>query len=385
MNREPLPLRADAGPGQPARGARERLSNFLFTSDRSQRHCLKAIAISALVYFVCIMLLVYGSLQGLFAPGPVRVLGCLMAGTVLLFYLLIRTGINQRFAEPTMTFPQGVVAQTLVGCAYALTGPLHVANLMLFALVMTFGMFDMHVRHARSMAIYTISVAAGAMLWGWYHDPRAYPAELEIVFFILAVTVLGSISQLSVVLARMRGRLKRQKDDLQKALAHIQELATHDELTGLSNRRHILDLLEQHAMRHKRGGPAFYVVMADLDHFKRINDSYGHAVGDEALRTFARQAQEQLRNTDIIGRWGGEEFLLLMPETPPGDPNVGLERLRAGLAVTEASSQVSGLRVMFSAGLSRYREDEAVGDTIERADRAVYAAKGGGRNRTVAL
>jgi diguanylate cyclase (GGDEF)-like protein len=382
MQREPLPLRPD--PGLAADRPRT-LADWLFTSERSQRRCMKAMFISALIYFICIGILAYGSRQGMFDPGPVRILAAVMAGTVLTFYLLIRSGLNKRFAEPTMTFPQGLVAQTLVGGAYALTGPMHVGNLMLFGLVMTFGMFDMQVRHARVMALYTIVVAGCAMLYGWRHDPLLYPARLEIIFFILAVTVLSAISQLSVVLTTMRARLKQQKNELEQALAHIHELATHDELTGLSNRRHILDLLEQHAVRHKRGGPAFYVVMADLDHFKRINDTHGHGVGDDALKSFARQAQAQLRNTDIIGRWGGEEFLLLMPETPPGDPNVGLERLRSNLASSEASEQVQGLRVQFSAGMARYREGEAIGDTIERADRAVYAAKAGGRNRTVAL
>ena len=385
MDRNQLPLPGTPEAGPPGCGGAGALMALLFTRERAQRRCLKAIGISAMVYFVCIGILVYGARQGLFDPGPVRILGIAMAATVLLFYLLIRSGLNLRLAEPTLTFPQGLAAQTLIAVSYALTGPVHAATLMLFGLVMTFGMFDMHVRHARVMAAYTIAVAACAMLWGWYHDPQTYPARLEIVFFILAATVLLSLSQLSVVLGRMRGRLKRQTDELKQALAHIQELATHDELTGLPNRRHVLELLGQHALRHQRGGPAFYVVMADLDHFKRINDTHGHAVGDDALRTFARQARHALRTTDIIGRWGGEEFLLVMPETPPNDPHAGLERLRAMLAGRDASDQVAGLRVHFSAGLSRYREGEAIADTIERADRAVYAAKAGGRDRTVAL
>jgi len=125
--------------------------------------------------------------------------------------------------------------------------------------------------------------------------------------------------------------------------------------------------------------------MVDLDHFKIINDTYGHAVGDDALYNFARQAQRQLRNSNVIGRWGGEEFLLLMPDMPPGYPGVGLERLRAELAICPASEQVPALRLRFSAGLSRYRDGEAVGNTIEHADRAVYAAKAAGRDRIVAL
>ncbi|MFL6656631.1 MAG: diguanylate cyclase [Massilia sp.] len=359
--------------------------NWLLTTDRAQRRCLIAILMTAVVYSACMGMLAFGSAHGLFAAGPARLLSLFMVITPIGFFALTRTGLNRRFRDPTLTLPQGMVAQLLVGGSYSVTGPLHAGTLILFALVMTFGMFDMDVRHARRLAAFSIGVAGAVMLFGWYRDPAVFRGEMQLIYFALTVTALGSISQLSVVLTMMRRRLKAQKLELEKALAHIQELATHDELTGLANRRHILDLLEQHALRHARGGPSFYVVMADLDHFKRINDSHGHAVGDEALCCFARVAQAQLRNTDVIGRWGGEEFLLLMPETPPGDPNVGLERLRNGLATSEASAQVAGLRVQFSAGLSRYRDGEAVGDTIERADRAVYAAKTAGRNRTLAL
>lgn len=385
MDRDQPPVGTHTDPGPAGHAEPAQLLDLLLTRDREQRRWLRGTVISSVVYLVCIGILAYGTHQGMFDPGPVRILMFAMAATTPLFYLLIRSGATRGLADPAMTFAQGLVAQTLIAIAYALTGPIHAATLMLFALVLTFGMYDMRVRHARVMAGYSIAVAACAMLWGWQRDPLDYPATQEGVYFVLALTVLVAISQLSVVLSGMRTRLTHQKRELQQALAQIQELATHDELTGLSNRRHILELLEQHALRHQRGGPAFHVVMADLDHFKRINDTYGHAVGDDALRTFARQAKAQLRNIDIVGRWGGEEFLLLMPETATGDPKVGLERLRAALAETEASAQVSGLRVQFSAGLSSYRQHEAVGDTIERADRAAYAAKAGGRNRTVAL
>ncbi len=162
-------------------------------------------------------------------------------------------------------------------------------------------------------------------------------------------------------------------------------MATQDDLTGLANRRHLLTLLNEHAQRHARGGPDFHVVMADLDHFKLVNDNHGHHIGDLALRAFAQQARTHLRNTDIIGRWGGEEFLILLPETPPGDPNIGIERLRQALAGHDIDPLCPDLRLAFSAGLSRYRAGEPVAASIERADRALYAAKTAGRDRTVAI
>ncbi|WP_217619232.1 GGDEF domain-containing protein, partial [Achromobacter sp. GbtcB20] len=112
---------------------------------------------------------------------------------------------------------------------------------------------------------------------------------------------------------------------------------------------------------------------------------YGHAAGDAVLRAFATQAQQILRTTDMIGRWGGEEFLLLLPETPPGDPALGVARLREALASMPASAALPDLRVRFSAGFARYDDGEPIDQAIERADRALYAAKSAGRNRSVAL
>jgi diguanylate cyclase (GGDEF)-like protein len=200
---------------------------------------------------------------------------------------------------------------------------------------------------------------------------------------LLTATVLPSISSLSVQLRRMRERLRTQKAELESALSHIRQVATHDELTGLPNRRHMLTLLAEHAERHGRGGPGFMVALADMDHFKSVNDTFGHRVGDDALICFAKQARVHLRNTDIVGRWGGEEFLIILPESPPGDPNIGIERLRGALAVTEASRLAPHLRLAFSAGIARYQSDEELDDVIERADGALYAAKHAGRNRSM--
>lgn len=377
MTREAIPA---------GRGALARLGALVLTTDRLQRRCLSALLLSALVYAVCIGIVAFGSAQGLFDPAPARILAALMAAAPTGFYVFIRCGLNKRFAEPTLTFPQGLVAQTLVAGAYAITGPVHAANLMLFGLIMIFGMFDIQVRHARFLAGYTIAVAGGVMLWRHHTDPLHYGASEELIYFALMSTVLAAISQLSVLLSHMRRTLKSQKAELTQALAHIQEMATHDELTGLANRRHMLTLLGEHITRRARGGPGFAVALADIDHFKNVNDNHGHRVGDEALVTFAAQARLQLRSTDMIARWGGEEFLLLLPETvPPGDPNTGVERLRGAMAVAQASAQAPHLRIAFSTGLTRYIDGEAIDDMIERADGALYTAKSAGRNRTVAV
>jgi diguanylate cyclase (GGDEF)-like protein len=247
-------------------------------------------------------------------------------------------------------------------------------------------MFDMGTRNVRIVLFYTIGVMGLAMSWSAWSDPVAYPPAVQLFYFAVMCTALPAISSLSVQLSAMRDRLKSQRSELEAALTQIQLVATHDELTKLANRRHMITLLGEHITRHARHGLGFSVALADIDHFKNVNDTYGHRVGDEALVSFASQARAQLRNTDIIARWGGEEFLMLLPEgNPPGDPNVGVERLRGALAVAQASAQAPHLRIAFSTGMTRYIEGEAIDDMIERADRALYEAKSSGRNRTVTL
>lgn len=376
--RSPSPLFRHGSLGQ-------RIGDLVLTTDRRQRRCLTVLFLTAGVTSVGLGLVAYGIAADIFAAGPVGVVATLAVLTTCSFYVAIRSGFNQRFAEPTLACPQAMAGQTLVAATYAVTGVVHAGCLVFLALVMVFGMFNMRVRSIRMVGAYTIMLMGAVMAWRAHTDPLAYPARLEWFYFVLVATVMTSVSKLSVQLTRMRERVKTQKVALERALAHIREMATRDELTGLANRRHMMYLLNEHAMRRSRGGPAFYIAMVDLDHFKAVNDTYGHAVGDEALRCFARKAQAVLRNTDIIGRWGGEEFLLLLPETPPGEPTIGIERLRACMAGTQFCSNTPALRVAFSSGFARYRDGERIDQTIERADRALYAAKSAGRNQTVVL
>ena len=137
----------------------------------------------------------------------------------------------------------------------------------------------------------------------------------------------------------MRDRLRRQKLELEAALAHIHRLATHDDLTGLVNRRHMQELLENERMRLERSEQDWCVALIDLDHFKSVNDAHGHAIGDEVLRALSRHAHTLIRRTDVLARWGGEEFVLLLPNTAMGMASTSLERLREHFHATRWSSR----------------------------------------------
>ncbi|MFC3457154.1 MULTISPECIES: GGDEF domain-containing protein [Massilia] len=362
-----------------------RLGNVVLSTDSRQRRTLGLLLLAALVSMTVMPLLVYAALLGVAKLEHVAWLAALFGVFILGFYAAIRSGYNRRFRDPTLALPQVISAQTLIAAGYAMTGPVHGATVIMLCLVMVFGMFSLRPVALRVASLYTVTVMGAVMYWCARHQSALYPAQLELFNFALMAIVMIAISQLSGQLMNMRTRVKTQKIALEQALAHIKEMAAKDELTGLPNRRRMMTLLQEHAIRHARGGPRFYVCIIDLDHFKSINDTYGHAAGDAVLRAFATQAQQILRTTDMIGRWGGEEFLLLLPESPPGDPALGVARLRDALASMPASPALPELRVRFSAGFARYEDGEPIDQAIERADRALYAAKSAGRNRSVVL
>ncbi|WP_167089121.1 diguanylate cyclase domain-containing protein [Massilia frigida] len=364
----------------------QRFASLVLTDDRDQRRAITMVLTTTALYSVCLALLAFGVLYGVFPIERIGVLALLLALAGPVFYAIIRSGLNLRFSEPKLAFPQALVAQSMIALAYTVCGPVHSATIIFMAVVTVYGMFDMSMRRVRLVLLYTLAVMALVMAWKVHTDPQVYQGPLEIMYFAMMATSLTAISLLSMLVSKMRKRLRSQKDELAQALARIQIAATHDELTGLANRRHMIALLGEHITRRSRGGPGFAVALADIDHFKNVNDTHGHRVGDEALMTFAHLARVQLRSADLVARWGGEEFLILLPETnPPGEPNRAVERLRAALAMASASDHVPDLRIAFSTGLTRYIDGEPIDDMIERADRALYAAKDAGRNRTVTV
>jgi diguanylate cyclase (GGDEF)-like protein len=125
------------------------------------------------------------------------------------------------------------------------------------------------------------------------------------------------------------------------------------------------------------------IALIDIDHFKRVNDSHGHAVGDAVLRAFADAARTALRARDVLARWGGEEFLLMLPDTEPAEAMQVLRRVAEQVAAVRVSAPGAELRVTFSGGVAARVGDEPFTDTITRADRAMYEAKSQGRDRIV--
>ena len=186
------------------------------------------------------------------------------------------------------------------------------------------------------------------------------------------------------VIERMSHRLK----DLEQQAMHLREdlevqhaRVLMDPLTGILNRAGYTEMATKHFARWKRYGGALSLAVIDLDLFKEINDRYGHAAGDKVLATVASKLKEVIRESDVLCRFGGEEFVLLLPETSVADAHTMLEKLRSHIADCPFRHKDTPVRVTMSCGVAQFQAADSVDSVFERADQAMYAAKQGGRNR----
>ena len=178
-------------------------------------------------------------------------------------------------------------------------------------------------------------------------------------------------------------RVEERTAELAEANAKLQMAASTDDLTGLLNRRAMNLLLAQELSRSRRAGETAVLLLVDCDHFKRINDEFGHDVGDRVLELLARTMQENLRGHDSVARWGGEEFLLMLPRTPLGPAVQVAEKVRAAVAGTPFLAGDRRVPLTVSIGVAPLDHDGSIEASVRRADEALYRAKAEGRDRVV--
>lgn len=307
------------------------------------------------------------------------------------FIVAIRSGLTRRLADPSMMMLQVAVAGVLgLVIAYHAREATVIA-LALFFTAFFFGVFSFSLR--QYLALTAAAAIAYAIMLMLKYDIAQRSGEayrLELLHFMILILVLLWMSLLGSYIASLRSGLVQKKAALAHALARLQEQASRDQLTGLYNRRHLTEMLEQQHERAMRHNEPFSLCILDLDHFKQINDTHGHNVGDEVLREFGDRARIHLRRMDLIGRaeaectfgrYGGEEFLLLLPYADLAGALACLERLRLTVGAREFETSAGALTITFSAGVAHYRRGETIDVLLGRADAALYRAKGAGRDR----
>jgi diguanylate cyclase (GGDEF)-like protein len=300
-------------------------------------------------------------------------------------YVMIRASRALRIAPSVMAALQALIALGCNAAIYAMTGPIRGATLMLPLVVIVFCAFSLRPRQTLALCGATTAMFGATIAWLVANDPLRFPLNVEIVHFALVAASLLAVSLLTGEMGKLRLRLKQQKEELLAAVSTIRTLATVDELTSLANRRHMNEVLGAEERRERGGGQPVCIALLDIDFFKSVNDRYGHGGGDAVLRTFAATAREALRGGDVLARWGGEEFLLMLPNTALAEATPVLQRMAERVRAMRIGELDRELTVTFSAGLAERSGDEPFADTISRADRALYIAKASGRNQVIPI
>ncbi len=361
----------------------QRLKDVILSTD-PRRRTLVGMALLALVLMACsagVMLLVAHSSAAL-NKDAIQWWAVLSVGGLAAMTLFIRSGYSARLRDPSITIPQMAWTITSGAVAYVLAGDARGLVPSVLAMILFFGTFALSMVQVIGIGAYALLAFACAIATATRFSASPF-GYLDAAYALMVLIVLSGCVVLNLRIQRIRSRLHEQRQALAQALEVNRELATRDELTGLLNRRAMLDLMGLEQRRSLRSGRPLLLAQLDIDHFKPINDTHGHATGDRALQAFAGTVRASVRDTDVLARWGGEEFVLMLSETQPQDGRDLLERVRQAVAALEIPHASGTLRMTVSAGIAQHLPGETLEHTLERADQALYTAKALGRNRVV--
>jgi diguanylate cyclase (GGDEF)-like protein len=349
------------------------------TPEAQQQLRLRRFLMASSTYALGLAILTLCSFLGLL---PWLQLAHLAAAFVIVnvaFYAVFRSGLNLRLQDPSLTMLQVCTGVTMVALILVRGRDVSFVAAPFYSSLFVFAMLQLQRRALSIVAAYLLlSYGAAVALRGWlYRDALDLRVEA-----ITAIMVVCS----SMWFAAAAGYISRLRLRLRQSLAQIEALATRDGLTGLWNRRHIDLQLESEIKRAERSGSPLCVAMVDVDHFKAINDRFGHPAGDEVLKLMAGCMAGAVRSGDQVGRFGGEEFLLVLPGTSMAQAQALAERLRTRLEALDTHEMLHAAGVTLSAsfGLAAWRGGESASELVRRADQAMYRAKAGGRNRVEA-
>lgn len=316
-----------------------------------------------------------------FLPGrALLIYPALVVVLTLVFLTIIRSGANRRLHDPSMTLPQ--ITSALIPWAYMLyelEEPMARGIAVFLSVVaLLYGLLALDRRRMLIMSILTITVYLAVLAMIAWQRPGDLVPVFDGLWLLGLVVVVAQLSWIGGFVSELRLSLRARNEALHT-------LATQDMLTHLPNRRYLLQRLSAEMARTRRQEQprSVTVCLIDLDDFKRINDNLGHAVGDAVLEATAGRMQAALRESDCIGRFGGEEFLVILPDTDLGGGVSLAERIRDTLAGARVDEMPADWQVTATFGVAEIRAGERLEDALARADNALYEGKRAGRDRVV--
>jgi diguanylate cyclase len=359
--------------------------NLIFSSDPKQSLRILRHLAAVLSLFAFSLVSVFFYYNGLYSVelSTVNAILVFFWIGVLLFTFLLRSGVNKRFSDPSLTMPQILWGTTfLLSIAYLLNDWRGLILMSYFAML-SFGFFRLRFREFLSVGLFAILGYVLVILYIFLYEPERIKIKLELIQLLVFTGTVFIMLYTGSSINRLRERSKKQYEDLQAALEVNKRLATTDELTGLYNRRYFMEKLAQQKALSERNNSDFVIFYCDLDHFKNINDTFGHHTGDIVLQKFSEILKSSIREIDYAARFGGEEFVGLLVDTDLENAKKVTERIRASIDSYNFNDVAPSLHSTVSIGMANFKQFNTIQETLMIADNRMYHAKHTGRNKVV--
>jgi diguanylate cyclase (GGDEF)-like protein len=337
--------------------------------------------LSALVAIMLFTLAsIYFSHNNMLKSGDIQLLDINLTfwAGLLLITAIIRSGFNQRFSDPSMTMIQ------MIWCSLYMLAIIYMLNdwrsiaLMSYFAILSFGYFKLDFKEFIIVTVFCVIGYFTVIAYIYINEPLRIHLDKELVqLFGFTMTCMVMVYTGSAV------NKLRVGFQLAEALRLNTRLATTDDLTGLYTRRYLMNMLSNQKALSEREDSDFVILFADLDHFKHINDSFGHYIGDIVLKNFADIIRMSIREIDYGSRFGGEEFVILLVNTDIEQAKKVAQRIRRGIEHFNFNDVAPGLHVTVSIGIANYKQYKSIQETLMSADNRMYKAKEQGRNRIV--
>lgn len=310
-------------------------------------------------------------------------------GTLLTFiwtgnlslYFFVKLGFNKKLKEPDMLLPLIIWSIIcIIVPTYYMTEVLRSVSIMNYFLIMIFGVFKLNLKQFLSITGFSIALLGFIIIMVIKKELTSINPYNEILIWGMFSATSLSFAFICNSVSELRNKLRLQKKELLNAFSDIQKISVTDELTSIYNRRYAINFMSNKKIKADKGLDKFIVCMIDIDHFKKINDTYGHDVGDIVLKSFSREVNHLIRNDDCFARFGGEEFLLVLSHI---DLKIAKEVVYRIMTKIQNITipDYPDLKITVSIGIVEYQKGMLIEELLKESDKLLYKAKENGRNQ----
>lgn len=331
--------------------------------------------------FNIVILFVFAAIGTVGFAVPLAILLIAMVINTLILYA-IASGLTLRMADPSITGWQVTAACGINFVGMALAPQIAYMFIVNLFVPLSFGSLHFSRRgFLTAWCLLALSMMLMILALGDRIDIALSNAGERWLACAVLILAFGRFLAINAAVSRLRANLHRKNKELARVSMQLAELATRDEMTGLWNRRQFVQFVEDEINRTRRSGAEFCVALANVDYFSAINEVYGMQLGDEVLQELARLIEKSLRSMDRVGRYGGEEFSILMVDTRPDELHGIMDTLCRAVEFHDWERLRPGLQLTISVGYARSQHDDTHLRLLNRAGAALNRAKNGGRNQ----